>query len=210
MHNDELKSLQLVVYALSVLGGAHKKVHTESVARKCLDLWPDRFRWELFDYPDKELVRKALFHASEKNNGSLVVGRSGIEQRGKSRDGWQLTAAGAAWVREHESVLEAAAPARSGMVPKREAERFLKQVRSQAAYKQFVGSGIGAPISPYMFTDMLNCSPDAPLETIRAKFNRILSMAELVNDQGILTFLKACENQLGRLLGRSVTPAKKV
>src|ERR1700683_3400990 len=102
---DEIKNMHIAVYALSLLGGAHEKVHTENIAKKCMDLAPSRFKWEHFDYPDKELVRKELFHASEKKNGALAIGRSGMEQRGKVRDGWQLTAAGAAWVREHESAL---------------------------------------------------------------------------------------------------------
>ncbi len=105
MVEDELKNLHIVVYALSLLGGAHQKVHTEDLAQKCLEIAPDRFKWERYPYPDKELVRKALFHASENKNGGLVVGRAGMEQRRKSRDGWQLTPAGAAWLSEHESLL---------------------------------------------------------------------------------------------------------
>src|SRR5260370_6985439 len=105
MRNDEIKSLHMAVYALSLLGGAHRKVHTEEVAQKCLEIAPDRFRWEKYDYPEKELVRKALFHASEARNGAFVTGRTGMEQRGKSRDGWQLTPAGATWGCENETLF---------------------------------------------------------------------------------------------------------
>jgi hypothetical protein len=122
---NHLKSMHIAVYALSLLGGTHKKVHTEDTAKKCMDIAPDRFRWERYDYPDKELVRKALVHASEDKNGSLVIGRSGMEQRGKSRDGWQITPAGAEWVRINESTFENAltrSPGTTGpTIPRREA-----------------------------------------------------------------------------------------
>src|SRR5258708_31157322 len=101
MSNEEIKSSHIAVYALSLMGGAHRKVHTEEIAVKCIEIAANRFKWERYDYPDKELVRKALFHASEARNGSLVTGRAGMEQKGKSRDGWQLTPAGADWLAEN-------------------------------------------------------------------------------------------------------------
>lgn len=207
MGDDELKNMHIAVYALSLLGGVHQKVHTERIAQKCLELAPDRFKWEHYNYPDKELVRKALFHASEEKNGALVAGRSGIEQRGKSRDGWQLTPAGAAWLRQHEPLLQAGAGSKSEVIPKREAERFLKKIRSEPAYQEFSTKGNLAEVTQYMFTDLLNCSPDAPVETIRIKFGRLLSIAELVNDQDILRFLKSCETQFANLL--TITRAKE-
>ena len=209
MVEDEVKSMHIAVYALSLLGGAHQKVHTEDVALKCLEIAPDRFKWEHYDYPDKELVRKALFHASEKKNGSLVIGRSGIEQRGKSRDGWQVTPAGAAWLRHHESALQAVTGSKPSTIRKREAESFLKKMRQEQAYQIFFTKGNLEEVSSYMFTDFLNCSPDAPVETIRTKFRRILAMAELVNDQEILSFLKSCETQFGNLLGSSQVAGKE-
>lgn len=205
MQNDEIKSLHIVVYALSLLGGAHRKVHTEDIAQKCLEIAPDRFKWEKYDYPEKELVRKVLFHASEARNGAFVAGRTGMEQRGKSRDGWQLTPAGAAWVRENEALFQQTVQREpSGeAIPKREAERLLKKLRSDAAYQAFEKSGDAASINRYMFTDLLNCSPDAPPETIRTKFRRLLSNAELIGNEDMLRFLKICEQQFRTLM---VTP----
>ncbi len=201
MRTNELKSMHIAVYALFLLGGAHQKVHTEDLAQKCLEIAPDRFRWEKYNYPDKELVRKALFHASEAKNGALVVGRAGIDQRGKSRAGWQLSPAGAGWVRANESVLTVLLP-RGGreVLPKREADRLLKRIRSEQAYRMFLQSGDLADMSSYMFTDLLSCSPDAPPETIRAKFQRLLSNAELLGDAMVLRFLKACEKQFYHLM----------
>ena len=202
MQNDEIKSLHIAVYALSLLGGAHQKVHTEDIAQKCLEIAPDRFRWEKYNYPEKELVRKALFHASEARNGAFVMGRTGMEQRGKSRDGWQLTPAGAAWVRENEAQfrVKATHEPNAETIPKREAGRLLKKLRDDAAYQAFEKTGDVASITRYMFTDLLNCSPDAPPDTIRAKFRRLLSTAELIGDKEMLQFLRLCEQQFGALM----------
>jgi hypothetical protein len=201
MKGDDLKSMHIAVYALSLLGGAHQKIHTEVVAEKCLELAPDRFKWTHFAYPDKELVRKALFHASEAKNGSLVEGRSGIEQRGKSRDGWQLTPAGAAWVRTNEHTFDVVGKTRSSdVIPKRDAERLLKKMRSEPAYQIFSKTGNMQEISPYMFTDLLNCSPDAPTETIATKFRRLWANAEIIGDKDVINFLKACEGRFANLV----------
>lgn len=64
MNEDEIKNIHVAVYALYELGGTGRRVHTEEIAEKCKQLSPDRFKWAKYDYPDKELVRKALFHAS--------------------------------------------------------------------------------------------------------------------------------------------------
>jgi hypothetical protein len=205
MREDELRSIHIAVYALSLLGGAHQKIHTEEIAEKCLELAPDRFKWERRPYPDKELVRKALFHASEKRNGSLVTGRAGIEQRGKSRDGWQLTPEGAAWLRENESRLATHGAQGAEAIPRREAERFLKKIQAESAYRTFLASGNLEAVSQYMFTDLLGCSPDAPLDTIRLKFERILATARLVNDEEVLRFLDLCGARFGTLLRPGAT-----
>lgn len=204
---SDLKNMHIAVYALSLLGGAHKKIHTEDLAMKCMEIAPDRFRWERYDYPDKERVRKALVHASEDKNGSLVTGRSGMEQRSKSRDGWQITPAGAEWLRVHESIFEnaftrspgAAAPT----IPRREAQRFLKTIRSDRAFQIYQSKRSLSDVSRYMFTDLLKCSPDSPTETIKVKFDRLRSTAELVNDKQVLDFLAACNEQFGVLLNDS-------
>ncbi len=202
MPNDEIKSMHIAVYALSLLGGAHQKIHTEHVAKKCLELAPSRFRWEHFDYPEKELVRKALFHAGERKNGALVRGRTGMEQRGKSRDGWQLTEEGAIWIRDHESALRAAVGAvATAAIPKVEADRFVKRVKSQALFQEYRSTGNLDVVSRYGFTDLLNCTPDAPVETIRIKFDRLLSMAQLVNDEEVVSFLRTCRAKFASLLG---------
>jgi hypothetical protein len=194
--------MHLAVYALSLLGGAHQKIHTEDIAAKCLELAPDRFKWEKYGYPDKELVRKALFHASESKNGALVAGRSGSEQRGKSRDGWQLTPAGAAWVKANEQALVDSRPPLAGqeVIPRRDADRLLKRLRSDSAFRMYIRESTLDHVTSYMFTDFLNTSPDASPDIVRLKFERLLSTAELLGDGEILAFLRACESKFEQLM----------
>lgn len=199
--NNAIKSTHIAVYALSLLGGIQQKIHTEDIAQKCSKIAPVRFKWERYDYPDKELVRKALFHASEECNGGLVIGRSGIEQRGKSRDGWQLTPAGAAWIRQNESMLANFTYSSHERVPRREADRFLKRMRSETSFLIFKEQGNLSKVSSYMFTDLLNCSPDASVDTVQFKFNRLFSNAELVNDKDVIEFLTLCKERFADLLG---------
>jgi len=67
---------ELVVYGLYVAGGATERVHTEDLALKCWELFPDSFSWTKFaQYPDKDIVRVALTDARKEKYGALVNGR---------------------------------------------------------------------------------------------------------------------------------------
>ncbi len=37
--NEEIKSMHIAVYALSLLSGTHTKVHTEDIAHKCMEVY---------------------------------------------------------------------------------------------------------------------------------------------------------------------------
>ena len=111
-------------------------------------------------------------------------------------------------MRQNESLLRNRGESKSAVIRKKEAERFLKQIRSESAYQLFLAKRTLDEVSTYMFTDLLNCSPDAPLETIRMKFDRLLSIAELVNDRDVLDFLRSCEARFEHLLVSSAIPAK--
>jgi len=67
---------ELVVYCLYVVGGATERVHTEDLALKCWELFPDSFSWTKYpNYPDKDIVRVALTDARKEKYGALVSGR---------------------------------------------------------------------------------------------------------------------------------------
>jgi hypothetical protein len=93
----------------------------------------------------------------------------------------------------------------STSIPRKDAQRFCKRIKKEPVYKTFTSAGNLDDVSRYDFTDLLLCSPDAPTETIRLKFDRLLAIAHLVDDSDVLSFLVACQDRFSTLLGDSVT-----
>src|SRR4029453_8174208 len=123
--------------------------------------------------------------------GSLVEGRSGVESTGKEVDGWTLTPRGARWMRDHLIRIESNLKTGHPELSKKESDRFIRQMKSEALYKSFRQNSLTKE-SRYSFTEMLNTSPDAPKNIIVKKFKRLQSRAELVGDEEIINFLNAC------------------
>ena len=197
---SDITSMHVAVYALFLLNGANKRVHTEHIAKKCFEIAKDRFRWQHYDYPDKELVRKALYHASEKKNGQLVTGRSGSSQKGKALDGYQLTPDGAKWITQNEDLFKKEMSVPNADMPKREAERFIKSIKSKKIFIHYLANNSIDGVSHYLFTDMLGCSPDAPKEIIKRLFDRMMTTANVVKSQEMITFLLLCQDNFSDLL----------
>jgi len=106
--NSAITNLDIAVYALAKLNGAEKKVKSEDIAAKCYELSPSRFSWRLALYrekgwPDKYIVKTALEDTKKEKNGGLVEGSYSLDL---SKDGWQLTLAGAAWFRSNTKRIE--------------------------------------------------------------------------------------------------------
>src|SRR3990172_2606809 len=77
----------IAVYALRLLGGSARFIHTEDVALKCFELVPERFSWRKHpQYPDAGPARFALEDAKKEKYGRLAAGN-----RVK---GWKLTKSG--------------------------------------------------------------------------------------------------------------------
>lgn len=91
---------ELVIWAVSLLGGDQKRIDTEDVAAKAFQLAGNRFSWR--KYPDQinlELVRVNLSNAKKPENGELLTG--------SGRTGWSLTRKGLTWIRSARSRLQA-------------------------------------------------------------------------------------------------------
>jgi hypothetical protein len=205
MAETELSNVDITVYALSRLRGHERKVHTEEIAVEAFQLAKERFGWKLREFrekgfPDKEVARIALMDAAKEKYGALVEGRSGVEARGKDTDGWMLTPAGSAWVRDNFSRLEQGLGTSRPNMSKAEADRFRKRITSQPLFQKYLQKTDLAGESPYALTDMLNTSPDAPKEVIAAKFLRVQATAALIGDPTIAGFLDACARAFPNLL----------
>jgi len=201
---DDLSNADIALFALYKLGGVTKKIHTEYVAWEAFQLAPERFSWRLPEFrergfPDKTPVRHALEQTKKKAYGSLLKGRAGGDAGGKESEGWIFTPKGAEWIKQNELRIAQALKLESPPVLPREANRFLRKVTKDISYICFQKDGDLGRVSPYMFTDMLGCTPDASKEIISKKFGRLLSAATLVGDETIIEFLNKCRQQFSFL-----------
>ena len=204
MEKHELSNIDIALFALYKLGGVTKKIHTEYVAWEAFQLAPERFSWRLLafrqrGFPDKTPVRHALEQAKKKDYGVLVKGRAGGDAGGKESEGWILTPKGAEWIKQNELRIAQALKSESPTVHPREANRFLRKVKKDVSYIYFQKDGNLERVSPYMFTDMLGCTPDASREIVRKKVDRLLSAATLVGDRTIIDFLENCRQKFSDL-----------
>ena len=194
-------NVEIALYALEQLGGATKTVCSEDIAARCYELAPARFGWRLEKYrkkrwPDKYIAKTALDDAKKDRWGVLVDGAYNLDL---PKDGWNLTAAGVAWLNENRPRIGESLDTKPAQLPKNEAERFVKRITRQGIFKRFKVAGSLDDSSVFEFTDLLECAPDASRDVVRSKFRRLKATAELIQDHEILRFLEACEKQFRRL-----------
>jgi hypothetical protein len=198
MKANEISNVDVAVYILATLGGAEKTVYSEHIAAKCYEVAPARFSWRLPDYrekgwPDKYVVKTALEDAKKDEYGALVDGAYALDV---AKDGWRLTTKGAVWFKENRDRVERQMGLHTehSSVPKRDAQRFLRQMHGESLYRAYCKGGLDGA-TRFAFTDMLNCSPDASEDAVVSKFKRLRAMAELVGDREIVVFLDACKRK---------------
>ena len=73
-----------------------------------------------------------------------------------------------------------------------EVRRLRARLRREPAFQIYTASGSLGGVSRFMFTDMLQCSPDAHPDLLQFKFDRLLSRAELAHDSQLIAFLRQC------------------
>ncbi len=204
---DNIQSnLEVVLYALAKLGGARRKIATEEIAVEASRLAPDRFSWVLQKYrqfPDKLVTKTTLEDAKKTKYGELVLGQY---TRDPASDGWTLTAEGARWLGSNETRIAAALERGITQTPKLrpiEVRRFRLRITRDPAYQLFAKTGSVQEVSWYVFADMLQVSPDAPVDIVRRKFDQLLTTAVLASDNEVIGFLQACEAHFARHLRSS-------
>lgn len=171
---------------------------------ECFKLAKEKFSWRLpeyKDYPDKAPVRFALEQAKKKENDRLVIGKAGGDFASGDREGWQLTPEGVNWIKKNEERITNELKIERPKIIEREASRFIKKIKSDSAFKNFIADDYSLiNVSKYNFIDLLNCPPDVPLEIIQSKFFDIKTLSALVNDKDISFFLEMCENKFKDIL----------
>ncbi len=199
-----LTNVDIVVYVLAVMGGAERTIYSEDLAAKCYEVDPSRFGWRLEHYrrkgwPDKYIVKTALEDAKKRKYGQLVEGSYAVDP---AVDGWRLTPLGASWFSRERSRIERALGVPPVELPRKDTERFLRQIRSEPLFRLFEGKHSLATATRYDLMDFLRCAPDAPPEAITRKFARLHATALLIADSRVLDFLSACQQHFPELEGR--------
>ena len=197
---ETLSNMDIALFALYQLDGINKKVHTEEIALKCFQLVKERFSWRLpqfRDYPDKTPVRHALEKAQNPEN--LVIGQAGGEKKGE-REGWRLTSEGVRWLKANEKRIAKSLKQELPAMNPRERGRFLKRIRQEEAFSNYLRDGNFNNVSRYNFSDLLRCPPDASFQVIRKKFEVLQAQAELISDDKVNEFLALCMKNFADIL----------
>jgi hypothetical protein len=195
-----LANWEITVYALYLMGGASRWVHTEDIALKCFEIAPDSFSWVKYSkYPDKEVTRIALMDARKEKIGALVTGRAG---RGKGHhskgntqrrlDGWQLTEAGTEWVAQNEDRLAKELSQRQPRSHRQELLQNMARVRSHNLFKNFQEQPNSFVPSIGSLAELLRCRVDAESHVWERRFGVLRNQAQLAEQEDVLEFIDIC------------------
>ena len=199
---SEVPNRELVVYVLATLGGESQRVHTEDIAVKCHELFPQSFSWTKYtDLPDKDIVRVALTDARKPQWGSLVDGRAG-EKRGHAAktlrdpapDGWRLTENGVRWVGENTSRFESIVGRADLKTHRQKIVKELARLRKQPLFLNYreKADAFAPPIGE--LADFVRCRVDAPEAVWLSRFEGLHRRAVAVDQRDIIDFLDKCRD----------------
>jgi hypothetical protein len=196
-----LANREIVVYAVYLLGGDTQRIHTEDVALKCFELFPDSFSWIKYPtYPDKDIVRVALTDARKERYGGLVEGRSGQNKGLSARtrrkpvsDGWILTAKGIEWVKANLDRFKEYRMLGQTKEHRQKVLRKLKRIKESKIYSTFLDSPKQFEPAIGEMADLFRCRVDAEEEVWRQRFDTARRQARTAEQERVLEFIDLCE-----------------
>lgn len=192
---EALNNTDIAVYALHLLGGIQKMVHTEDVALKCFELAPQSFSWTKFpQYPDTEPARIALMDSRKEKNGALVRGNN-------KRKLWIITPSGVKWLKENQARIERRLQHIAPPAKRQELARKLHEILNHKSFKAFEAFGEKMEISEADFVDSLKCTLNSSPADLSDKLTRFRSVATQIQHTPVLNYLNFCENRFSHLLG---------
>ena len=203
--NAQLANRKLITIVLYESGGVISKVHTEDIAIKAHEMFPDSFSWTKYpDRVDKDIVRVALVEAARQLNGAMVDGRSGRGRghtKGKSQpretDGWKLTETGIAFAKENIEAIVSAHRRSDPKSHRQEQQRVLGRVRRHPLYLQFETKGTDAELPLGDMADLLRCRVDAEKPVWSKRIDRIRATAQDASAQDVVAFANAMASRVG-------------
>ncbi len=200
--SQSIPNRHLVVYVLSILGGGYKRIHTEDIAVKAHELFPESFSWTKYrEYPDKDIVRVTLVDARKEKYGALVDGRSGQKlglsaksNREPISDGWILTKNGIDWIKENEALFENAGGSRDVKEHRQKVLQQLKRVKQHRLFDRFRDDPDRFTASIGEIADLLRCRVDAEPHIWSKRFESLKNKAHVAGQEDVSHFIGKCEH----------------
>jgi hypothetical protein len=87
-------------------------------------------------------------------------------------------------------------------LPPVQIKRLRLRLDRNPIYTQYASSGTLEGVSRFMVADLLQASPDAPHDLLKSKLDRLISIAELAQDEKILSFLRALYKYFSEVLSQ--------
>lgn len=193
---------ELVVYCLYVAGGATERVHTEDLALKCWELFPDSFSWTKYpQYPDKDIVRVALTDARKGKYGALVSGRVEGKATGVSHgepEGWLLTDKGLGWIKDNLSLFGDDPAKHERKAHRQLLLRRVKKLTTSELYRSFAESSTSFSPSIGELAAFLQCRVDANEAVWERRLADIRRLGIEAGEDAIGRFAAACSDAYHR------------
>lgn len=199
---DILSDKDIAVYALYLLGGWQKRVHTEDVALKCYELAPSKFSWVKYpQFPDPTPTRFALEAAKKPQYGALVKGESERKRTLRNIGGWMLTADGIKWVSANMKRIEEYFGKHRPIGERLPADRKLKALTESSGFRKFRVHGEQADISHAEFAESLLCTVNTQVQVLKDRLEQLHSIAEELNRDDIKGYVDFCRKKFAYILG---------
>lgn len=199
---DTLSDKDIVVYALYVLGGWRKRIHTEDIALKCYQLAPFKFSWVKYpEYPDVAPARFALEAAKKLKNKALVKGESERKRTAQRIGGWMLTTDGIQWIKANRHRIEQYLGKQTPVGDRLSSDRRLKELLKSVAFKKFMDYGEKADISHADFAESLICTVNTKGEVLNDRLDLLYSTAEELGRIEVKNYVNFCREKFTPLLG---------
>jgi hypothetical protein len=198
---DKLSDKDIVLYALYILGGWQKRVHTEDIALKCYQIAPSKFSWVKYpEYPDLAPARFALEAAKKPKYGALVEGESERKRTVKSVGGWILTAEGIKWIKVNKPRIEQYLGKHRPTGDRLASDRKLKELLKSVAFRKFRDYGEKAEISHAEFAESLVCTINTRPQILKARLEQLYSIAEELRKEEVKNYVNSCRKKFALLL----------
>lgn len=196
-----LSDKHIVLYALYLLGGWQKRVHTEDIALKCFQIAPTKFSWVKYpEYPDIAPARFALEAAKKQKHGALVKGESERKKTVKSVGGWMLTANGLQWIKDNKELIEKYLGKHVPTGERLPADRKLKELLGSVAFNKFINDGEQAEISHAEFAESLVCTVNTRSEVLNDRLEQLYSISEKMKKKEVKDYVNFCRKKFASLL----------